>query len=210
MDIQLVAQTRTQSGKGAARRLRQQERVPAICYGCKKEPVALSVGRKQFQKLLQEIGLEARVIPLSLEGVDATEVKHVMVRDLQLNPCNHAILHVDFLEVDMAQPIVVEVPILLKGIAAGIAEGGMGNQIRHAISVRCLPGDIPDRIDVDISALNVGDSLHVADIKARIKAEVIDEDHYTLVTVGAPAAAAAVSKEEETITEGEEVTAEGR
>lgn len=210
MDLQLVAQTRTQSGKGAARRLRQQERVPAICYGCKKEPVALSVSRKQLQKLLQEIGLEARVIPLSVEAAGATAMKHVMVRDLQLDPCKNTILHVDFLEVDMAQPIVVEVPIMLKGIAAGIAEGGMVNQIRHAISVRCLPGDIPDRIDVDISALNVGDSLHVADIKAQVKVEVIDEDHYTLVTIGAPAAAAAGSKEEATITEGEEVTAEGR
>jgi large subunit ribosomal protein L25 len=208
MDMQLVAQTRSKPGKGAARRLRQQELIPAVCYGCNKETRSLSVSNNQFQKLIREVDTETRVIPLNIEDAGTSEIKHVMVREIQLDPVKHKILHIDFLEVDMNQPIVVEVPIELTGEAAGITLGGLLNHIRHTLTVRSLPGDIPERLKVDITHLNIGDSLHVADIKSMVSVEVIDEDHYTVVTIGAPAAAAASSEEEEPIEEGEEVTEE--
>lgn len=211
MDMQLVARARANSGKGAARKIREQSRIPAICYGSGKEAQALSVSVYDFDKLIRAVGTDAKVIPLSVEGAAAPITKHVMIRDLQLDPVKHTVLHIDFYEVDMSQPVVVEIPIKLTGNSVGVENGGMLNQIRHSLTVRCLPGNIPEGIAVDISALDIGDSLHVEDLKSVANAEVVDEDHYTVVTVSAPATAAASSEEEgeeeeETIREGEEVT----
>ncbi len=213
MNLEIVARVRAGRGKGEARKLRREMMIPAVCYGPKAEPMCLAVGQSEFEKVIRHIGAEAKIVPLKVEHDGEVINKRVMIRDLQIHPVKRRVLHVDFYELDMDQPIVVDVPIILTGECEGEKQGGMLNQIRHTVSLRCRPLDIPDRIEVDVSGLEVGESIHIEDLKEMTEFELLDEDHFTVVTVATPAGEAAEEgeegEEEEAIVEqGEEVTEE--
>jgi large subunit ribosomal protein L25 len=148
-----------------------------------------------------------RLVRLTVEADGERETKHVMLREVQTHPVRRKLLHVDFYEVAMDRAVEVEVPVELTGEAAGLLDGGIINLIRRTLGVRCLPGDIPERISVDISSLNVGDALHIEDLVKSVPFELIGEGHFTVVTINAPAVEQ-VSEAEELEEEGVEVGAE--
>jgi len=143
--MELSAKVREKTGKGPARRLRQQEWIPAVCYGPKTAPLPLSVPRNQLLKCLQEMGEETRLIPLVVEDGASRTTKKVVIREVQVHPYKRRVMHVDFHEVALDEPLTVDVPVEITGTAAGVADGGMLNQIRYTLSVRCLPTDIPEK-----------------------------------------------------------------
>jgi len=213
MDIELAAQTRNQTGKGAARSLRREDKVPAVVYGPKAEPLPISVANNRLEKLLREMGEESKLLRLDIEDGEDRHVRQVLIREVQVHPVRRQFLHVDFYEVPLDHPIVVEVPVELLGEPVGVKEGGLLNLIRRTLSVRCLPGDIPEKVSVDISALEIGSAVHVADLVNQVPFELTDEEHLTVVTINAPEALAGAAEVEEgeevgESAEGGEVTAE--
>ncbi len=130
----------------------------------------------------------------------------MVIREVQVHPYKRRVIHVDFHEVALDEPLTVDVPVEITGTAAGVADGGMLNQIRYTLSVRCLPTEIPEKITVDVSPLGVGESLHVSDLRGKVPFEILDDDSYTVVTVAAPESEKAAAEPESSTEEGEEVT----
>ncbi len=186
MDVELTASVRTRSGKGHARSLRREDRVPAVLYGPKSSPVPLSVSALRLEKLLRDMGEESKLLKLKVEGAHSNEIRHVLIREVQVHPVRRRFLHVDFYEVPLDRSIVVEVPIELKGESVGVKKGGTLNLIRRTVSVRCLPGEIPERVVVDISKLDLGATVHVGDLVSTVPFELTGDQSLAIVTVAAP------------------------
>ncbi|WP_049766430.1 50S ribosomal protein L25/general stress protein Ctc [Syntrophobacter fumaroxidans] len=186
MDIELVAQTRTKSGKGPARALRRNEMVPAVLYGPKAETVSLSVPRQRLERLLRDMGEESKLLRLTVEGDGTAEMKQVLIREVQVHPVRRRFLHVDFYEVPLDHPIVVEVPVELLGEPVGVKKGGTLNLIQRMLSVRCLPGEIPEKVQVDVSKLDIGSSIQVEQLRTIVPFELTDDGGMAVVNVVAP------------------------
>ena len=183
MDAELNVQRREGSGKGASRRLRAGERVPAIFYGPKTDPVSLSVSALELEKLLRDMGKESKLLKLNIEGEESHQV---LIREVQTHPYRRRFFHVDFYEVPLDQLIVVEVLVELEGEPVGVKKGGELNLIRRTLSVRCLPREIPERIRVDVSGLEMGESIHVQDIAAGLAFELVEDMAASVANVMAP------------------------
>jgi large subunit ribosomal protein L25 len=158
-EFRIKAEARSDRGKGPARRLRAQGTIPGTLYGRDVEPVALSISARDWR------GLEAHarsnaVIKMELSNQE----RPVMVKSVQRRPVDHAVLHVDFLQISMERAVQVEVPIHLTGNSLGVANGGVVEQHLRTVMIESLPGQIPEKIDIDISALDIGDSIHVREI----------------------------------------------
>lgn len=206
MDIELSAEVRNETGKGVARRARKEDKIPAILYGPKTDPVPLVVAARRLERLMREMGRESKLLNLIVEDGGKRQTKQVLIREVQRHPVRRRFLHVDFYEVPMDQPIVVEVPVELQGEASGVKKGGVLDLIRRTLAVRCLPGEIPEKVEIDTTDLDVGSTIHVADLVDRVGFELVDDQNFAIVTIsapGGPAEEAEVSEEE-----GEEVTAE--
>jgi large subunit ribosomal protein L25 len=182
----LSAEIREGVGKGKAKKLRAQGLIPAVFYGPRTQSIPLVIDSKEFVKTLQTEAGENVLIDLNIRKGDHSEQKVVMVKDLQLDPLQGTTLHTDFYEVTMDEMVTVEVPIHLVGKPEGLKMGGILEQIRRTIQIQCLPGDIPKGIDVDVSPLKIGDSIHVREIQAE-KAKIIFETNFTIATVVPPA-----------------------
>lgn len=204
--VELTAKVRERTGKGAARRLRRQGRVPAICYGPKISPLPLSIPTNELLKCLKEMGEETRLIPMVVEEGSTKTAKKVVIREVQVHPHKRRVTHVDFHEVALDEPMTVDVPVEVVGTPKGLIDGGMLNQIRYSLSVRCLPTEIPEKVTVDISRLGLGESLHVSDLRGTVPFEILDDDSYTVVTVAAPESEKAAAVSEPSTEGGEEVT----
>ena len=207
-NIAITAVNRQPNGKGGARKLRQAGQLPAILYGTKTdEPIALALNTTEFVLKMNEMG--QALIELTLKG-DTEETKTVMLKEVQSDPVSRKPLHVDFYEVDMKQTITVDVPVVTVGKAQGEEEGGMIQMIRRELTVTCLPTDIPESIEVDVTELTMGDSLHLSEVKLPEGVEVISEADFTVLTiVSSKMAEIEVEEEvEEELEEGAEV-AEG-
>jgi large subunit ribosomal protein L25 len=186
MDVELNAQVRAESGKGVARRLRRAEFVPAIVYGPRTSPLPIAVPVKRLEKVLQDTGREARLIRLTVDGDSQNAPRHVLIREMQVHPVRRQFLHVDFYEVSMDQPIVTDVPVELVGEPIGIKMGGMLNLLRRTLSVRCLPGEIPEKVRIEVSGMNVGDTLHVSDLIEQASFDLVDDTSFAVVSVSGP------------------------
>jgi large subunit ribosomal protein L25 len=184
MDVELSVRMRSKVGKGAARVLRGEERVPAVLYGPKTEPILLSVEAKRLEKLLRDAGEESRLLRLSVEGDEENRVRQALIREVQVHPYRKRFLHVDFYEVPLDQPIMVEVPVDILGEALCVKKGGVVNLVRRTLTVRCLPGAIPEKIHIDVSELDIGSAVHVGDLRESF--ELIDDAGITVVNVTAP------------------------
>ena len=201
--ISLEVDVRTESGKKFAKRLRYRGQLPAIVYGEDAASVACSVDYRALSDLLKAHGRNAII---SLSAGDASQ--STIIKDIQYHPVRGEMLHVDFHRIDLARKIVVEVPLHATGSAVGVRIGeGILEQMLHELEVECLPTDIPDHIEVDVSDLDIGDSLHVSDI-------VLDGDDFSIVTdidraVFAVAAPALVLEEEEEVEDEEGMVVEG-
>jgi len=166
MDATLEAVKREGRGKNEANRLRAAGRIPAVLYGAKKdgkapEGVAVAVDPKQLLRILHSDSGANTLISLKVEGAES----RVMVKEYQLDPVTHGLLHADFYALAMDKAIVVTVPIVLKGEARGVKlQGGMVDFLTRDIHVECLPADIPTHIDVDITELNLHDAVRVREL----------------------------------------------
>ncbi|MEW6440816.1 MAG: 50S ribosomal protein L25 [bacterium] len=184
-NLVLDVQERWKTGKGIARKLRGGGRLPAICYRKGTEPVAISLDSKKLDKLLQGTAGQNALIELQFEGPDPKK-KTVILKDIQRHPLA-GILHVDFLEVLMDEAITVEVPLKLTGEPIeAIRLGGMVQQLRRTIEVECLPARIPEHVTLDISSLNLGDSLHVQQIQVDPDVRVLTDPKEPVVVISAP------------------------
>ncbi len=184
----ITAAPREAGGKGAARRLRREGRIPAVLYGHGEETRALSVDAHELEVLFSHISVENTVIEVAIEGGKAKKAAPVraLVREVQTHPYRQQILHVDFYQLHAGVKVDVEVPIRLVGAAAGVKAGGVLQQQLHEIAVSCLPESIPDHIDVDVSALDVNESIHVRDLTLGEGIDVETEGDRTVCAVLPP------------------------
>jgi len=186
MDVDLSVQVRTKTGRGPARRLRREETVPGILYGPKMAPIPLAVPAVPLLKLLRDMGEESKLIRLVIGQDTDQQVRQALIREVQTHPVRRRFLHVDFYEVPLDQPILVDVPVELDGEAVGEKKGGVLNLIRRTLSVRCLPGEIPERVHIDISGMDLGSSVHVADLIGRVPFELMDDKGTAVVAMVVP------------------------
>ncbi len=183
----LKAEIREGTGKGVARKLRAQGLLPAVFYGPHTQTLPLVVNPKELLGTLQTEAGGNVLIDLEIKKGDHTERKVVMVKDLQIDPLQRKALHADFYEVAMDVMVTVEVPIQLVGKPEGTKMGGILEQVRRVLEIQCFPGDIPKSIDLDVSSLKIGDSIHVNDIKIE-KVKIISDTNFTIATVVPPLA----------------------
>lgn len=179
--VTLSAASRTETGKGTARSLRRDGRIPAVIYGHGREPQSLSVDNTAIERLLERIGGETVLIDVAIDG-DAP-VKAI-VREVQRNPVKRAeVIHLDLYAVVADEPIIVDVPVHLVGTAEGVRnQGGVLDHQLHRLSIKCLPGNIPEHVEVDVTALAVGHAIHAGDITVP-NAEIQHDDDVTVVAV---------------------------
>ncbi|MGD0919449.1 MAG: 50S ribosomal protein L25 [Thermodesulfobacteriota bacterium] len=182
----LTAEIRDEVGKERARKIRARGLVPAIFYGPRSKTIPLVIDPKELEKVLQTEAGENVLIDLDIRKGERADRKVVMVKDIQVDPLKRTTLHTDFYEVAMDEVVTVEVPIHLVGKPEGTKVGGILEQIRRVIQIQCLPGDIPKSIDVEVSSLKIGDSIHVQDIQIE-KAKILSETNFTIATVVPPA-----------------------
>ncbi|WP_242395575.1 50S ribosomal protein L25/general stress protein Ctc [Anaeromyxobacter oryzisoli] len=158
----LTVAKRDGKGKGPARRLRSQGLIPAVVYGRMSEPSHISVDPGLLLKAIETPHKLNTLLTLKLDGGE----KHVLFKEYEVDPVTRKLLHADFLEVKLDQPVRVTVPVVTTGKAAGVAEGGILSIAAHDIVVEALPAKIPVRIEVDVTELKIGRSIHVSELKA--------------------------------------------
>lgn len=181
----LTAEIREGVGKEKAKKLRAKGLIPAIFYGPRSQTIPLVIDSKELAKILQTEAGENVLIDLDIRKGAQSDRKVVMLKDIQIDSLQSITLHTDFFEVAMDEMVTVEVPVHLVGKPEGTKMGGILDQIRRVIQIQCFPGDIPKSIDIDVSPLKIGDSIHVQDIQVE-KAKIISDTNFTIATVVPP------------------------
>jgi large subunit ribosomal protein L25 len=148
--------------------------------------VLLSLKSGDLEKLIKTGAGENVLIDLAIETDKSTLNHTAMLKEIQVDPVKQTILHVDLYEISMDKKIQVEVPITLTGTAMGVSEGGILQQVSRTLEISCLPNNIPDAFELDVTDLNIGDSLHVSDLKIPQDVEVLVEEELTVATVVPP------------------------
>jgi large subunit ribosomal protein L25 len=195
--IELKTKIRTTTGNGPARRLRVSGQIPAVLYGPKTEPVLLSVDKSDLELLFKKGGIGQVVLNLVIQKNGETLTMPAMIKELQIHPVSRNFIHVDFYEIKMDQKITAKIPVITTGKAKGVEAGGILQIIRRELEVECLPLEVPESIEVDISDLDIGDSIHVGQIHVEGEVEFLEEDDYTVVTVSSPKMEEEPEEEEE-------------
>lgn len=197
----LHVERRTEMGKQAAKRLRSGGLIPGVVYGLAEEPSKLSMSGREVLEMLHKYGRNV-VVNLNIND-DKAPVK-TFIYDIQHDPMSGSIIHVDFKRISLTEKIHVVVPVHLVGVPEGVKnEGGIVEHVLHAIEVSCLPTQIPEMIEIDITGMHLHDSIHVQDVAAK-GFEIVTEPDRTIVHVVAPKViVAAVAAEAEAPTEAE-------
>lgn len=210
MELKLEAEKRDESGKGAARKLRARGRVPAVLYGHGVGPVSVSVGAKDLYRVLHGSAGTNVLVNLTVDGAEHL----ALPREIQRDHVRGRYVHVDFLAVRRDETVTVSVPVRVVGESPGVKVGGVVEHHLWELQVECLPGDVPDGIDADVSELQVGDSLRVSDVVAPEGVTVLTPPEESLLSVVVPQVrvveevAEVAEGEEEAPAEGEEAPAE--
>jgi len=174
-ELTLEVSKREGTGTGVARKLRAKNRIPAVVYGGHKESVSIDVDRKTMSELItkSEHGIRS-IFLLKMAGTD--QKRHAMVKDIEINPVSRKMIHVDFVRVNMDEKVRVTIPVHLLGTAIGVKTGGgmLDFQVRE-LHVECLPNAIPDSIDLDISHLNLHDSIRISDLPLPDGVKIFDD-----------------------------------
>ena len=180
---QLNAETRARSRKADIKALRNEGRVPAVIYGRGREAESLAISAAELERMLEKIEPESTIVELAVKGGKSVKT---LIREIQRHPLKDTVLHVDFLEIHADEAIRLEVPVHLTGIPEGVRnQGGTLDQVLRTIEIEVLPADIPERIELDVTALMIGKSLHVSDLVVP-KAKLITDRELTVCTVSAP------------------------
>lgn len=183
----LSATLRHDTGKGVARKLRQNGAIPGVIYGHGREPQSLVVNAREFERLISRVAAGSTVIELELGGTTARS----LIREIQRHPYKKLIMHVDFQEVVAGEMITLKCPIVYVGTPYGVrTEGGVLDQIMHEITIMALPSAIPDHINVDVSDLHVGKSIHVGDLSLPEGVKLVDDASATVCIIQASKAGA--------------------
>ena len=203
--IKLNAEPRQETGKGASRSLRRAGRIPGVLYGADFETKQLSVGIQELERMFNNPKFTRGLINL-VGGDGGKKPRTVMIKELQQDPVKDHYLHIDFYEIKMDQKLATMVPVTTTGTSKGVEEGGILQIIRRELEVYCLPANIPEQIEVDISELDVGDSVHVSELQVAEGVEIPYEADFTILTVVSPKMEEPEEEveEEEALEEGEE------
>ena len=204
--IQLDSKKRTMTGKGSARKLRSVGRLPVILYGPETSPIMLSLDYKQLQKILRGKSAENIIFDLKVDSNGTNQSMRVMIKEIQKDPVTRDYLHVDFYEISMEKELEVDIPVYLVNTPIGVSEGGILEHIRRELKISCMPKNLVDKIEVDVSGLAIGQSLHLEDIDLPPGLKSIEDGDLTIATVVAPAIEEEV--EEEVEEEAEEAESE--
>ncbi len=179
--VVLNIELRDKTGKGICRRLRNKGMVPAVVYGKGIDPVAVAVSHKELGLAIAGEGGRNHLI--TLKGDNSLDGNVVIVSDLLKDCLKGTLLHVDLHKINLEEKVKVSVADSLAGTAAGVKEGGMLDFVMHAIEVECLPTQIPEHLDVDVTNLKIGESLHVGDLKLPAGIKVLDDAKATVVSI---------------------------
>jgi large subunit ribosomal protein L25 len=183
--IDLNATARTGTGNGPARVMRRDGRVPAILYGRNTEPMLLSVNIHELELVLKKHSINQVLLNLVINN-GGTVAKPAMIKELQTHPVSRKYLHVDFYEIDMQRKIRVDIPVVATGKSIGVENGGVVQVVRRDLEVLCLPGEIPESIIIDITNLDMGDSVHVKEIPLPEGVEIPADVNFTVLTILSP------------------------
>jgi large subunit ribosomal protein L25 len=183
----LTARTRPEIGRSAVNKIKQQGLIPAVVYGGKDKPINLSVNAREMSNILAHATSEHFLVDLEIADGGGTSNRLALVQEVQHDPLRGDVLHVDFHAVKADEKLHAEIPVETVGEASGVKNyGGILEISMHAIEVECLPKDLPDIITLDVSALNVGDAIHVKDIQFPAGVSSRVEGDLTVVRVSAP------------------------
>ncbi len=181
----LEAEVREETGKSANRKLRGDDRIPAVVYGREVTSRPLAVHQGDIEPLLKDGALNNRLLQLEVEGEE--ESRSVLIKDIDLDPVTDGLLHVDFHQVRAADTVRVEVPLKLTGESPGVElEGGIVDQPVRALSVECEVRNIPEELEVSVDEMEVGDAVFVSDVEAPANAELLDDPDRAIVTIQPP------------------------
>ena len=199
--LALAAHVRENKGKGAARKLRKNNQLPAIFYGPATESIMLTVDYPELVRITKQGKGENVILDLQVKSDHGEETRKAMLKDLMVDPVNGAYLHADFYEISMDKEITVDIPVTLVNTPIGVTEeGGFLQHIRRDITVSCLPDSLIDSLDIDVSEMNIGDTVHIRDIEFPEGITCSEEGHLTVVVVSAPGGG--TEEEEEGLEEG--------
>jgi large subunit ribosomal protein L25 len=184
-EIVLETHPRAEHGHGRVKRMRHRGLIPAIVYGGQEAPLSIVIDAKHFTSVVKGRVPESTIFDLELEGMPR---KKALIREVQVDPVTDQILHIDFQRILMTERITLNVDVVAVGEPVGVkTDGGILDHILREIEIRCLPGDIPSRVELDVSALKIGDSLHVSDLSVP-NVEILTPLDTPVVTVLPPAA----------------------
>jgi large subunit ribosomal protein L25 len=184
----LGAQKRVDTGKGNNRKLRARGRVPAVLYGHGEETRSVSIDAHELERLFSHIHIESTLIDVTVD--DDRKPMKALVREVQRHPVRDVVVHVDFYLIHAGESLTVDVPIRIQGSAPGVRIGGLLQQTLDTLEIRCLPDQIPEQVDVDISTLEIGDSIHVSDLVLPEGVEVLVDADRTVCSVVPPTVSA--------------------
>jgi large subunit ribosomal protein L25 len=184
-DTKLTAKKRDLEGSSNARRMRRTGALPGVIYGAKKEPVSIEVNAHAFGQILHHHNSESMILEVELEGEGDVSV---LVKDVQHHPVSSDLLHIDLLRVVAGQVLTVDVQLVLIGEPEGVKAGGTLDQVMHSIGVEVLPKDIVESIEVDVSALEIGDNLHISDLGIDAKFKVLVDEGAIVCAISGPTA----------------------
>jgi len=181
----LKAQKREDLGKGASRTLRRTGRVPAVLYGRELESIHLSVDAHEAEHLFHSISVDNTIVDLAVDG--EKKPYQTLVREIQTHPWRDTLVHIDFLRIQEGVAVDLEVPVELIGVPVGVRlKGGVLEQIVHELEVRCIPSKIPESFTLDVTELDINDSLHVSDIRLPEGVEILMSPDQTICAVAIP------------------------
>jgi len=212
--VSLEGQVRPGTGKGPARSARRAGMIPGVIYGAGETPTALAVPKKEFELAVKNAGGNV-IVALKLDGKGE---QTAIIREVQRDPISHAIIHLDFHHISLTEKVTVEVAVHLVGTPDGVKNGGgILEHITRTVEIECLPTSIPAHLEADVSALGIGDSIHVRDLVIT-NADVLSDPDTTIATVVPPtvmteaaaASAAGTSTEPEVIAKGKVDEAKGK
>jgi len=196
MNIMVEAKKRVDMGKGYARRLRKQGLIPGVFYEKGKEALPLVFDKKKIQFMINH---SHGLMDLKIEG--EKNPRKCVVKEVQYDPVTDEVIHLDFQGVTMGEKLVVTVPLVLKGTPAGVKAGGILEHLIHELEIECYPKDLPEELELDVSHLNLGDSIHIKDLHFE-NIRILDDPSEVVVLVAAPKV---MEVEEAAVEEGEEM-----
>lgn len=193
-------------GKGSARALRRQGLIPAVLYGPRRDTVPLTISPLDLDIIYKDSGTEQVILNLKIEN-GGTQNAIAVVKEVQVSPVTGQYLHIDFYEISLNEEIEVNVLVEVTGKSKGVERGGFLQVVRHELEVSCLPTDMPEKIEIDVTGLDIGDSIHIGDIKLGDKVRLLADTGLTVATVVPPTVEEEEVPEEE-LEEVEETPAE--